>query len=131
MEDEDVSPGTFPYNPGMSPPLPSSFSNHGRSDITVEGMPLPAPGSFPHPDRHSVSPGYLRTMGGRLLAGRDFADSDTETAPKVAIVNARVARELFAGQDPIGKLAVVALLACYVPARRTLRVDPVTALRYE
>jgi predicted permease len=95
-----VLPGVESAALGTNVPLTNS---HSRGDITVEGMPLPAPGSFPHPDRHVVSPGYLRTLGVRLLGGRDFTDADSDIAPRVAMINARLARDLFPGQDPVGK----------------------------
>ena len=93
-------PGVGGATLGTNVPLTDS---HDRVDITVEGMPLPAPGSFPHPDEHLVSPDYLRTLGVRLLGGRDFTDADSATAPHVAVINARLARDLFPGQDPVGK----------------------------
>jgi putative ABC transport system permease protein len=77
--------------------------NHSRTDITLEGMALPKPGSFPHPDVHIVSPGYVRTLGIQLVQGREFTDPDTENAPRVAMINARVARDFFARENPVGK----------------------------
>lgn len=52
---------------------------------------------------YSVSPGYFRAAGTRLLAGRDFTWQDDEHAPEVSIVNETFARRLFGNQPAIGK----------------------------
>jgi putative ABC transport system permease protein len=93
-------PGVESAAVGTAIPL---TDDHWRTDITVEGMPLPKPGSFPHPDMHVVSPGYEKTLGIRLLRGRGFTDADRENAVLVAMVNASVAQRLFPGADPVGK----------------------------
>ncbi len=93
-------PGVEAAALGTVVPLTDS---HSRTDITLERMALPKPGSFPHPDIHSVSPGYVSSLGIPLQRGRDFTDADTETAPLVAMINAAVAQRYFAHQDPIGK----------------------------
>ena len=93
-------PGVESAAVGTAIPL---TDNHDRTDITVEGMPLPKPGSFPHPDIHIVSPDYEKTLGIRLLRGRGFTHADQENVPQVAMVNATVAQRLFPGADPIGK----------------------------
>lgn len=77
--------------------------DHSRADITIEGMPLPEPGRFPHPDIHLVSPGYSATLGVPLLQGRLFRDSDDENAPLVGMINAQLARRFFNARDPVGK----------------------------
>jgi putative ABC transport system permease protein len=93
-------PGVESAAVGTAIPL---TGDHWRTDITVEGLPLPKLGSFPHPDMHIVSPDYEKTLGIRMLRGRGFTDSDREGAPQVALVNATVAQRLFAGADPVGR----------------------------
>jgi predicted permease len=93
-------PGVESVAVGTAIPL---TDDHSRSDITVEGMPLPEPGKAPHPDEHIVSPEYEKTLGVRLLRGRGFTDGDRENAPPVAMVNATLAQRLFPGADPVGK----------------------------
>jgi predicted permease len=47
-------------------------------------------------------PGYLKTMGTVLAAGRDFDARDTLGAPKVAVVNEAFAKRFFEGANPVG-----------------------------
>jgi putative ABC transport system permease protein len=76
--------------------------DHSRTDISIDGMDLPKPGNYPHPDVHIVSQSYVSALGLRLLRGRAFTERDTEQAPRVAIINSLMARQLFARRDPIG-----------------------------
>ena len=93
-------PGVESAAVGTAAPFTGS---HDRGDITIEGMPLPRPGSWPHPDYHVVSPGYVQTLGIPLLRGRSFTDADDENAPRVGMINSLLARQFFPNQDPIGK----------------------------
>ena len=77
-------------------------NEHGRTDITIEGMILPKPGSFPHPDVHIVSPGYVNALGVRLLRGREFTDMDKKDGARVAMINSLVTKKFFGDRDPIG-----------------------------
>jgi predicted permease len=53
-----------------------------------------------------VSPGYLKTMGMRLLEGRDVSWHDVVDNRSVVIINETVARRLWPGQSPIGRTAL-------------------------
>jgi predicted permease len=63
----------------------------------------PAEGSGKESWFNRAGPGYFRTMGTALIAGRDFNDRDTRLSPKVAIVNQEFARRFFGGANPVGR----------------------------
>jgi putative ABC transport system permease protein len=93
-------PGVESAAVGTVVPLTGS---HRRSDVTIEGLPTPGPGEFPHPDCHVISAAYTSAMRIPLLRGRTFTDADDETAPLVGLVNATMARRFWTNGDPVGK----------------------------
>ena len=50
----------------------------------------------------AISPGYLRTMGIAMMAGRAFSDADRQGAQRVAIVSENLARDFFGGRPALG-----------------------------
>jgi putative ABC transport system permease protein len=69
--------------------------------------PAPSAGERPSADVRPVTPGFFRTMGIPLLAGRDFTASDTIGTRPVAVVSEAVARRYFPAENPIGRPLVV------------------------
>ncbi len=65
--------------------------------------------------------GFAAGLAGSLAAGRIMASVLHEVQPRDPAVLALTA----------GLLAVVAFAACYLPARRAAKLDPMRALRYE
>jgi putative ABC transport system permease protein len=53
--------------------------------------------------RHHVTPGYFRTLGVPLLAGRDFTTGDRANAPATLIVSEGFARRYWPGRNPVGQ----------------------------
>jgi predicted permease len=69
----------------------------------VEGRPPEPRQQWTPLDWTTIRGDYFEAMGGRLLAGRLFAGSDTVNAPLVVIVDETMARRYWPGESPIGK----------------------------
>jgi predicted permease len=50
-----------------------------------------------------VTPNYFRTLGTSLLAGRDFSEVDRQAAPRVVIIDQRLARHVWGHESPVGQ----------------------------
>jgi predicted permease len=94
----------FSNRPGVLSAAPVNFtpiSGSGwNSNIGVDGAI--AAGSGKESWFNRVGPGYFRTMGTPLIAGRDFNEGDTLLSPQVAIVNEQFASKFFGGANPVG-----------------------------
>jgi putative ABC transport system permease protein len=92
-------PGVQSASLATSVPLGDSVQG---DQITVPGY-VAQRGEQPHAEYNAVSAEYFETMKIAVLRGRDFADSDTESSPRVAIINEAMAERFWPGLDPIGR----------------------------
>jgi putative ABC transport system permease protein len=71
--------------------------------FTTADNPNPPAGQVPDANYVIVGPDYFRTMQIPLRRGRGFNDHDTQSAERVVIVNEKLVRNSWPGQDPLGK----------------------------
>ena len=73
------------------------------SVILAEGYQMKPGESVISPNQVTVTPGYFEATGVRLAQGRFFQDSDAGGKRPVVIVDEKLARRFWPGQDPIGR----------------------------
>jgi putative ABC transport system permease protein len=100
--------------------LPGTRAVGGTSFLPLAGMgpatsfwradqPQPAPNDRPVADARPVTAGYFTAMGIPLLAGRDVTENDTADRPPVAVINESFARQIYPGDNPIGRQFILNL----------------------
>ena len=82
--------------------VPVLAGDNWGSSLVVEGFEA-GPDTNTNASFNGVGPGYFRTMGIPLMAGREFTAADVFGAPKVAVVNQAFAKKFNLGPNPIGK----------------------------
>jgi predicted permease len=98
-EDLAALPGVTSVTASRVPALAGSNSNN---DVAVQDFPA-GPDTDTGSSTNMVAPGYFRTMGIPLIAGREISRSDTLGAPRVAIVNEAFAKKFNLGREAVGK----------------------------
>jgi predicted permease len=81
---------------------PLGLGGTSTTTVNVEGYAAPD-GQPAWAHFHAVGPEYFRTLGARLVAGRDFTEADAQGAPRVAVVSETMARRYWGKESPLGR----------------------------
>ena len=87
---------------GATDVIPLS-GDHNDSVILAEGYQMRPGESIVSPLSMDVTPGYFEAMGISMVRGRTFDERDNETAPRVVIVDEKLAKHFWPNSDPIGR----------------------------
>lgn len=84
----------------LSNSLPGLYAP--RLAFEIAGAPVPED-RRPAVSQVVIGDNYFRTLGARVLSGREFNRFDAATGVPVAIVNERLASRFWPGENPLGK----------------------------
>lgn len=70
---------------------------------SVEGQAEPDPGQRPVTQYRSVTPGFVETLGLRVVRGRDLDERDRSGAPRVMLINETLAKRHWPDSNPVGQ----------------------------
>ncbi len=88
--------------------IPLSGSGSGvQAKVTLPGVEFPAGHDFLMLHYNSVGLNYFRTVGARILRGRDFTAEDEATHHRTILINETMARRFWPSENPIGHLVRV------------------------
>jgi predicted permease len=76
--------------------------NNWGNSVNVQGFQR-GPDTDANSSYNEIGPDYFKTIGAKLVAGREFTEADSRNAPRVAIVNETFARKFGLGTDAVGK----------------------------
>jgi putative ABC transport system permease protein len=82
--------------------LPLAGDRWGNNFV-LDDRPEPTPGERFNAVYRVISPGYFRTMGTRVLKGREFDLTDVNAQVPVAVINETLARRYWPGGEPVGR----------------------------
>jgi putative ABC transport system permease protein len=82
-------------------PLPMG-GDEIRTSFQIDGHPV-ARSEEAHTSLRDITPDYFATMRIPILQGRDFGAQDEAASTPVIIINEALARQVFPGENPIGK----------------------------
>ena len=77
--------------------------------LSIQNVPDPDPTNRPVAYFVPASPGYFRTLGLTLEAGRTFTDTDREGAQPVAVVDELFVRQFLGNRDPLAQRVFLAV----------------------
>jgi predicted permease len=93
-------PGVRMAAPALYAPMTGDSWNNS---VRIEGRPEPPATEDTGSGFAKVMPGFLETIGAKIILGRPFTDADTAATRKVAVINQAFAKRFFPGQNPIGQ----------------------------